>query len=539
MKKHLNKIVLLAMIILGAFVRLNKLGTGGIGFFRDEAAIGLNTWSIIKTGADEFGHSLPLFFRSFEVFFMPAYEYLSVPFFLIFGPTEFSARALSAFSGILLIFVAYLISKELFKSERIGIITALVVSIAPWSIFYSRGAFEGNLALLFFSLGFYFWLKFFNSNNKKLFFLSLLLFVLSMYSYQAPRFVAPFFIALSILLNNNWTNKLKLWIFGGIFTLLLYLPILIFTFSPAGNHRALGVSIFSSQNPVPGYNQEYDNWQKIYLVPKEVLSLYLHYFSPMNLFSKSDYNPQRIIPNFSVFYLWMLPFLLIGLINFLKSKLKNKKALLLWLLISPIPAALTRDPFHTYRSILFYLPVSILIGFGISKFIDSFKKYRSIILLSIVVLSFYSVSSFFFSLFKVAPVTLWREWDYGYKEITEYVKDQPNDLRVVIDDPYTESYIHFLFYGVIPIKEYQEAASRIVTNQYYKSSEELRPKKVGRFEFRVVDWPSERGDKNTLFIFPSTRLYPSEFSNDPNLSLVKTIYSPGGDPAFYLIKSVK
>jgi hypothetical protein len=87
MKKNLNKIILLILIILGAFLRLNKLGIGGIGFFRDEAAMGFNTWSILKTGKDEFGQSFPLFFRSFEVFFMPAYEYLSLPIFLLFGPT--------------------------------------------------------------------------------------------------------------------------------------------------------------------------------------------------------------------------------------------------------------------------------------------------------------------------------------------------------------------------------------------------------------------------------------------------------------------
>lgn len=523
MKKKFNTPALLAIVLLGGIIRFYHLGNVGIGFFRDEAAMGFNSWSILKTGADEFGRFLPLFFRSFEVFFMPAYEYLSVPFFMLFGPTEFSARFLSALSGTLLIFVGFLISKELFKSERIGLLTALIVSLAPWSIFYSKGAFEGNLGLLFFSFAFYLWIRFINTENNKLFFLSLFFFVLSMYSYQAPRFVAPVFVVFSILLSGNWSKKIKLWFLGGLFALLLYLPILVFTLSPAGYHRAVGVSIFSGRSPR--------------LTFKEALSLYLHYYSPGNLFGQGDYNPQRRVPNYSVFYLWMLPLFLIGGAKLLQTDSKTKKTLLLWLLVSPIPAALTRDPFHTYRAILIFLPISILIAIGFSQFIGYFKKNRVIIVLAVFSVIAFSTASFLFSFFKVAPVISWRDWDYGYREVAEFIRDQPANLRIVIDDPNTESYIHFLFYGLIPIEDYQKAASAVVSGQYYTSADELRPQKVGRFEFRKVDWPSERGDKNTIFVFPSNRLYPSEFTNDPKLTLVKTVYSPGGEPAFYLVRS--
>ena len=538
MKRKFNTIILFAIVLFGGVIRFWDLGKVGIGFFRDEAAMGFNSWSVLKTGADEFGHFLPLFFRSFEVFFMPAYEYLSIPIFVLFGPTEFSTRALSALSGTLFILVTYLISRELFNSKRIGLYSALVVSIAPWSIFYSRGAFEGNLGLLFFSIGFYLWIKFYNTNRNKLFFLSLLFFTISMYSYQSPRFVVPLFVVFSVLQNKNWVKSLKLWLLGGFFTFLLYLPILVFTASPASYHRAIGVSIFSSKSPPPGYSENFGKWQNLYLIPKEVLSLYLHYYSPNNLFSQSDYNPQRRVPNYSVFYLWMLPLCMIGAVKLFQSDLKNRNALLLWIILSPIPAALTRDPFHTYRAILFLLPISILIGLGFNQFASYFKKYGAIFFPAAFLIIVFSTSSYLFNLFKVAPVVSWRDWDYGYKEICKFIKDQPSNVRVVIDNPNTESYIHFLFYGVIPISDYQKAASLVISDQYYKSADELRPQKVGKFEFRVVDWPSERGDKNTIFIFPSDRLYPSEFSNDPKLALIKTIFSPGGEPAFYIIKTI-
>jgi len=533
-------LILLLIVLLGASLRFYQLGRIQPGFYKDEAALGFNTWSILKTGADEYGQKWPLFIRSFEVFFLPVYSYLSIPFFWLLGATETATRVLSAISGTILILVVFLISKELFKSEKIGLLTALIVSLTPWSVFYSRGAFEGNLSLFFFSLGFYFWIKFENQQKNQWFFTSLLFFVLSMYSYQSPRLVAPFFLLLSVLSTKKWIKNLKLWFWGIGFALLLYFPILVKSFSPASYFRAARVSLFRRETPLPGYSSKLGNWQYLYLVPREFLSLYLHYFSPNNLFSQADYNPQRKVPNFSVFNFWQLPLFLIGLWQVYKKDKKdfpNKKAFWLWLLLSPLPASLTGDPFHTYRAILLFLPISIIIGLGFEKVLQGIKKYQPFAGFLIFILIAYSASSFAFNLFKMMPVASWRDWDFGYKEIAKEIKAQPNDWRVVIDDPNTASYIHFLFYGVIPIEEYQKAAKTIISNQYYSSGEVLRPEKVGRFEFRSVDWPNERGDQNTLFIFPSNRLYPSEFSGDPNLSLVKTIYSPTNDPAFYIIKT--
>jgi len=359
-----------------------------------------------------------------------------------------------------------------------------------------------------------------------------------MYSYQAPRFVAPVFIVLSILFSKGWLKKWKLWLVGAVFALVLYLPIFVLTTSAAGYHRAIGVSIFSSKVAVPGYNENFGRWQNLYLVSRELASLYLHYFSPSNLFGQGDYNLQRRVPNFSVFYLWQLPLLLIGIIKIFKIKSEKIKSLLIWLLIAPIPAALTRDPFHTYRAILFWLPVSVLIALGFNYFLEFFKKQKILILTASFLIIVFSTSSFFYSLFKIMPIVYGKEWDWGYKEVVDFIKTQPSDLRVLVDDPRTQPYIHFLFYGALSLKEYQEVAATTLGDQYYTNSDFLRPKKVGRFEFRKVDWPTERGDKKTIFIFPADRLQPSEFFGDPKLSLIKTVFSPAGEPAFYIVENI-
>ncbi|MBI2066362.1 hypothetical protein HYT60_02575, partial [Candidatus Woesebacteria bacterium] len=317
-------------------------------------------------------------------------------------------------------------------------------------------------------------------------------------------------------------------IFFFFFALLLYLPQLLLITSPAGYHRAIGVSIFSRDQTPPGYSQELGDWQRLYLAPREVLSLYWHYFSPSNLFWQNDYNPQRRVEGYSVFYLWQLPLLLIGVWTFFKKKFKESKYFLFWLALAPIPAALTADPFHTYRAILLFLPLTLLIALGFGQLLSLISKMKNLVILISLVGILYSVSAYLFSLLELTPITRWRDWDYGYGEVSQFIKEQPSTLRVVIDDPNTESYIHLLF---------NQVASFKLGGEYYKNPDVLRPEKVGRFEFRSVDWPTERGDKNTLFVFPSNRLYPSEFSGDPKLNLEKTIYSPSGEPAFYIIKT--
>lgn len=528
-EKYKVTLYLLVILFLGFFLRFYRLGQTDIGFFRDEAALGYNSWAIWQSGRDEFGQFLPLFFRSFEVFFMPAYLYLSAPLVGLLGLTVFSTRVLSAFSGALLIPVAYFLAKEIFGREKTSLAAALVVAISPWSIFYSRGAFEGNLALLFFALGFWFWLKFLKKRAKKSFFACLFLFVCSMYSYQATRLVVPLFVAVLVILTRGWFRQIKLWFLGAVLALVFYSPVVFRMFSPASYHRSVGVSLFADKRTVGDY----------FSLPKEFLSLYFHYFSPSNLFVNPDYNPQRRVPNYSVFYLWMSIPLALGLVILVRRKIKYKKELVVWLLLTPLPAAFTRDPFHTYRAILFWLPLSLLVARGIDWLLAYFQEYRKASLSILLVFCFYSLSSFFFNYFKIAPVLLSPEWDYGYRELVQFIKNQPSDLRIVVDDPYTEAYIHFLYWGAIDLETYQKEAGKTVAGNYYTSAQELRPAKVGRLEFRPVDWPTERGDKGTLFVFPSRRLLPSEWAGDPKLKLVKTFYYPNGKESFFLVQNIE
>lgn len=534
------KKILLTILILGSILRLGFLGSIQAGFFRDEAAIAYNAFSIWNTGADEYGMRLPLVFRSFEVFFLPLYIYMSSLFMGILGPTVFASRLLSAVSGVVAIYFVYLIGKKIW-SEKVGLISAFLLAISPWHIFYSRGTFEGNLALTLFIAGFYFWIFFTEKYNKKYFLISGILFCLSMYSYQAERLVVPLFAIVALFYNFKqiWARKTEL-ILSLVIFLIIIAPLLSLSFKAGGYHRAIGVSVFSQDRMpsgwIEGYGKNFFVNNVNFLRFKEILSLYVAYFSPRNLFVDSDYNRQRASVGFSVFYPATILGLVFGVYKLLKSQNQKEKLISAWILLAPIPAALTGDPFHTYRSLLLYAPLTLLSGYGF-YFLLNTNKTRWLLFFGI---SAYYLSTFIYSYVFLNQAARARDWDYGYKEIVGFVKSLPENTNVVIDDPWTEAYIHFLYFGKVDPQEYQKEVLKLgdLNSYYYTNPDEIRPEKIKNVEFRKVSWPTERGDSGKVFVMWAELLPDSEFINDPKVQLLKQINYPDGKIAFKIVKVI-
>jgi 4-amino-4-deoxy-L-arabinose transferase-like glycosyltransferase len=167
LKKYSPAIFLIITLIVGAFFRFSKLGSSPSGLYVDEASIGYSAFSVLKTGRDEYGKTLPILFRSFSTFQSPVYTYLTVPFIYLFGLSPFSTRLPSALFGTLSIILIYFIAKQLFlesnsnddtkektlETEIFAQCAAFFMAISPWHIQYSRTAYESNIALFFLLLG--------------------------------------------------------------------------------------------------------------------------------------------------------------------------------------------------------------------------------------------------------------------------------------------------------------------------------------------------------------------------------------------------
>ena len=185
-KKNLPLIIIL---IIASIVRLYQVTSIPVSLSWDEAAIGWNAKSIFHTRRDEYGKLLPLVFKSFGDYKAPLYIYLTAPIVGIFGLSTFNIRILSIISGVVSVISIYLLVKNQTKNKNKALISSLLFAITPWSIIFSRGAFEQNLSVALILLGTY---LFFTAFKKpKILFLSTISFTLSLYAYHSAKIFTP------------------------------------------------------------------------------------------------------------------------------------------------------------------------------------------------------------------------------------------------------------------------------------------------------------------------------------------------------------
>src|SRR4030042_2816979 len=206
-----EKKYLLGVFLLASVLRFYQLGQNPPSLDWDEASLGYNAYSLLKTGKDEYGNTWPISIRSFNDYKPPLYTYISIPFIAIFGLTEFSVRLPSVISGVIAVAVLYFITKELFsnhlnsspyfkKMNSIPIISALLLCISPWHIQFSRVAFEANLALTCFMVAVLYLIKALKRPNNMWFTISSIFFVLTMYTYHSTRLIVPVFLCAVLMM---------------------------------------------------------------------------------------------------------------------------------------------------------------------------------------------------------------------------------------------------------------------------------------------------------------------------------------------------
>ena len=508
--------ILISILILSGILRFFLLDSNPPSLDWDEASLGYNGLSLLKTLKDEYGNFLPLAIRSFNDYKPSFYSYFSVIPILAFGLNEFSIRFTSAFFGVLTVLVTFFLCQEIFskdpKKDKISLTASFLLAISPWHLQFSHAAFEANVGLFWFVLGLAFLLK---SFQREAFFpFASLAFGISIFSYHSTRIVVPIFV-LGILLyyHRVFIKKQKKFLIAAGLVALVFVGLILYTFKMGvGQERFKSTSLF--------YQEDITSTQKI----KTALSNYFDHFHPNFLILEGDAIKRHKLPSIAHLYWWELPFLIFGLFLFLKNPNKLKFFVLFWFLVSPLPSAISRGSPSAVRALLFLPTFQIFVALGLIEGFTIFKekikkenflKKSALSLLFLFSCLFIAFNIFYyFHMYYVhTPIEFSQDWQYGYKQLVLKIMPQKDRYqKIIVTSGYDQPYIYFLFFGKYDPKTW------VNNGEFYKGFD--------NFEFRKINWQEDMKLKKTLLVGGPEEIAPTVF--------FEQIKFLDGTPAFIL-----
>lgn len=414
MGKKFSLILFGVIIVIAAIVRLYNLGNYPVGFQIDEASLGYNAYSLLQTGKSDEGKFLPLYVDIFGDNRPSGYHYLTIIPVVMFGLSEFSTRFPGALFGIITIIPVYFLSFFLFKDKRIAVLSAFFIAVAPWHVVLSRASAETIVALFLILFGFYVLLKSIKNHSKGQLILSILFLALSYFFYHTPRVFVPLMVigTISLFYKEILDKKYKdfKFYFGGFVFLLFFLSFALVFLIPGGSGRFSQVNVFSHPETTLVLAEQHREdgiygvktlearffHNKLVNFSFDYVSNYLEYFSGNFLFIGGGLPAWYDVDRMGLLYIFQLPFLLFGIFLCLKKRSRLTLFPILWILLSPVTAAVTVDDIpNLQRAIVLFPMLDVVTAYGVVEAVLILRKKWKLaakILLGIVLI--YSVLYF-------------------------------------------------------------------------------------------------------------------------------------------------
>lgn len=481
MFKKSSFIILFCIIVLGAFLRLYQIDTAPPGLLVDEPNIGYNAYSILKTGKDEFGKPFPLSFRSYGDQKLPAYIYADVLPVKILGLTPLAVRLPAILSGIIVIFLAYLLLRLLKFQESVNLLGALVTAVSPWTIVLSRYAWESSVAFVIFFVAILCAIQAYRSSKTIYFILTAFFLGLSWYGYLPFRPVAVMLLALGTI----WLLKLKkatlknLAIAWLVFFVII-LPLMPIIFSKEGNLHASSNTVFSqSITPIiVNENRTYctQQYPKIlcYLNSNKATEYglaithnFVKLFSADFLFFRGEEEKYFSTDNFGLLPFILLPFYFLGIFLVFKNLKKRggkELLLLLSLLIAILPSAVS-DPQRVRLATVYpFMLIVIAMGFESAQIFLKKSFYEKMLRLALAIYGLYYI----FNFTAIQVPKYFDRWQF-IGTLNHYLGQVDRSTPIFIKPVYAHPIMYYAFYNQIDPVIYQNTAqtSTPETNGYF------------------------------------------------------------------------
>lgn len=492
------KWILGAIIFLAICLRLPYVASVPSGFHADEAVFGYNAYSILKTGRDEYGRLFPLIFESFGDSKAAVYSYLTIPSIAVFGLTEFAVRLPSVVFGVLIVLLAYFLVLRITKDKGLSLVASALAAISPLGILLSRTQCDSLVSVFFFYIAIYAWFTWLEKRKISHIVLLLTMMVLSFLTNVVTRLLAvPFFLLLACVYWKSFTIEAKRMI--TLVTLVVIGIVVSLSVGFAGN-RFSQISVFSGRDVQLVLDEEIREdgvfgmphmltrvvHNKVIAYARYMVTTFASHLSSDFLFFQAEQPRREQIPHMGVLLLVECPFLLLGIYQAFRKKLKYGIFSALWFLLVPINLSIiSGETPNMHRFFFATLPIHILVGLGILAVVKEAAKRKLRFVWIVIVFAFIvNVGYFLHQLFVHQPTHFPFYRGFAYKEL---VKKLPlyYDMydHVIVTKGNESPYIYILFFGAYDPRTYQNSGSH----------RDLDYQGFGKYVFVPYDCPSFNG----------------------------------------------
>jgi hypothetical protein len=481
----------LLIAVLAGYLWTYRLGQVPSGLYVDEATVGYNAFSILKTGRDEYGKSFPILFRLFGSYTPPLFVYALIPFIAVGGLKIEVIRWLSVLAAAVWAGAIFAFLREKKGNGWLSYLGLLVFVISPWAVFFARVGYEVTLGAALFMWGAYgVWKGMLRPPWRVI---GAVILSLSTYAAHTERYLAVMFIiSVAIVFKDKWKeNKKWSWLAMAVF-ILIQLPLLSLAGTPAFWNKG---ALFNAV-PIANFAKAYFSWLPSWAgwpigFVRTVGGQWLTYFSPRSLFWLPDPDWQRSIPQLSVFYSWMVVPYVAGLYELWKDRKSDwSKYLWIFLLVAPVPAALVGDPFSSQRALPVFGGLAMVITLGIKRWRDAVTALWLKIGMGIILLG---ISGIYLwrGYFVFMPQERAEIWGYGVDQLAEIIKDDPEEIYVIDQARLKPIYIQLAFFWRYPPDKFQQESGRDLGNRYYLDTKYNPEYQFANVETRSIVWEQD------------------------------------------------
>lgn len=494
-------LVLILITAVAAFIRLYRLDEVPAGFFCDEAAFGVNAYSILTHGTDEFGTPYPLFFRSFGDYKEAIPTYSIVPLVYLFGLQEWSVRLMSVVYGLINTLLLYGLGAHI-KNKRVGLTSAFLGATMPWMFHYDRVAFHCSPYLCTLLMALFLLVS--SPHRHPLRVSGFFAFLgLSLYTYSPSKLMVPL-IALSasgVYLRHLW-RRWPYTLLGLLMFCIIVIPFYkgLVTGEAIGRAQQLGLLEFGGLSL-----HQLGMWLRHY----EVQLL------PSTLFVVGEFTAitRHLTNYFPPMLISTAPFVLLGLARmFFEVSRRESIFLIILLIIFPLGATFTGNP-YTHRSVFGAPMLALCAALGIDFLIITASR-RGALLRNVVASACFFIISVNAALHFRYYIEMYPlrssdalGWQYGPKEVIRYFREHSSEYdQLLLWGDFNAPHIFFSFY----------APDHLCDNRCFIGSLEMF-------------------NPNVRQLFALTPDFIAANSTTFSFSPVHTVYYPDGNPALVLV----